>query len=88
MKHLYTFFALFLAVGINAQTTITFSEAGFAAGCNGNAIGDSGATVSLGSATDPANDYLTVNYGAVGAGEDWKNGQVLLENKVGNTFKF
>jgi len=88
MKHLYTFFALFLAVGINAQTTITFSEAGFAAGCNGNAIGDSGATVSIGSATDPANDYLTVNYGAVGAGEDWKNGQVLLENKVGHTFKF
>ena len=75
-------------IGINAQTTITFSEAGFAAGCNGNAIGDSGATVSLGSATDPANDYLTVNYGAVGAGEDWKNGQVLLENKVGHTFKF
>ena len=89
MKYLYTLFALFLIIGMNAQTTtITFSEAGLtASACDGNIKGDSGVTATI--ADDGAgNKYLSASSGAVGSGNDWKNTQIRLTNELGDGYTF
>ena len=87
MKYLYTFFALFLILGLNAQTTLTFSEAGLtASACDGNIKGDSGVTATIGD--DAGNKYLSANSGATDAGEAWKNAQIRLTNQLGDGYKF
>lgn len=89
MKYLYTLFALFLIIGINAQTTtITFSEAGLtASACDGNIKGDSGVTASIGD-DGAGNKYLNASSGAVGSGNDWKNTQIRLTNELGDGYTF
>ena len=88
MKYLYTLFALFLILGLSAQTTITFSEAGLtASACDGNIKGDSGVTATI--ADDGAgNKYLSASSGAVGSGNDWKNTQIRLTNELGDGYNF
>lgn len=89
MKYLYTLFALFLILGLSAQTTtITFSEAGLtASACDGNIKGDSGVTATI--ADDGAgNKYLSASSGAVGSGDDWKNTQIRLTNELGDGYNF
>ena len=88
MKFLYTLFALFLVLGLSAQTTITFSEAGLtASACDGNIKGDSGVTATI--ADDGAgNKYLSANSGASDAGEGWKNAQIRLTNELGDGYNF
>lgn len=88
MKYLYTFFALFLTLGLSAQTTITFSEAGLtASACDGNIKGDSGVTATIGD-DGAGNKYLSANSGAADAGEDWKNAQIRLTNQLGDSYSF
>lgn len=88
MKYLYTFFALFLILGLSAQTTITFSEAGLtASACDGNIKGDSGVTATIGD-DGAGNKFLSANSGAADAGQGWKNAQIRLTNELGDGYSF